>query len=78
MCSDSPPRIDSYFKVYVPLDQMSKFHLENPGECVKVISSMQLLSDAEQCEGGTIQSAADLIRLLFHLSFLFFFFLVCS
>jgi len=75
VCSDSPPRIDSYFKVYVPLDQMSKFHLENLDECVKVISSMRLLLGAEQCEGGAIQSAADLIRLLFHLLFLFFLFL---
>ena len=38
-CSDDPPRIGSHFKVAVPLAEASKFHLESPDKCVKVMSS---------------------------------------
>lgn len=41
-CSDDPPGIGSHFKVAVTLNQARYFDLENPGECVEVMSSTQL------------------------------------
>ena len=39
MCSEDPPRIGSYFIVYVPLAEARRFDLETPDKCVKVMSS---------------------------------------
>ena len=50
-CSDDPPGIGSHFKVAVPLNQARYFDLENPGECVEVLSSTQLSLGAVQCAG---------------------------